>query len=147
MAVKALKAAAAAVAMTAAGTMFAPPADAMMVWGNYDLLTNRYTRASWVWYINPCVPERPPDCADVSAISRLKYYFEWDGVAWLKDGEYTMVVDTPDGLQCPGHVMPTRDTYKWNERTLVGTIESVYDVGCFNGPPGTQFWTFALQRL
>jgi hypothetical protein len=58
-----------------------------------------------------------------------------------------LTVDVPDGVQCPGHVMPSRDTYKWNEVTLAGTIESVYDRGCFHGPPGTQFWTFALQRL
>jgi hypothetical protein len=57
-------------------------------------------------------------------------------------------VDVPDGLQClPGYSMPTRDTYRWNEVSLAGTIDSQYDVGCFNGPPGTQFWTFALQRL
>ena len=31
--------------------------------------------------------------------------------------------------------------------TLAGEINSTYDVGCFGGPPGTQFWTFALQRL
>jgi hypothetical protein len=43
--------------------------------------------------------------------------------------------------------MPTRDTYSWDAVTLAGTIDSVYDVGCFDGPPGTQFWTFALQRL
>jgi hypothetical protein len=54
----------------------------------------------------------------------------------------------PDGLQCtPGYAMPTRDTYSWDEASMSGTIDSVYDVGCFNGPPGTQFWTFALQRL
>jgi hypothetical protein len=35
----------------------------------------------------------------------------------------------------------------WDDNTLVGTIDSAYDVGCFNGPPGKQFWTFKLQRL
>jgi hypothetical protein len=43
--------------------------------------------------------------------------------------------------------MPTRDTYSWDANTLAGTIESNYDVACFNGPPGSQVWTFALQRL
>jgi hypothetical protein len=141
------KAVTATVALTAAATVVAPPADAMMKWGNYDLLTNRYTRASWAWFVTPCNPHKQPDCADVSGISRLKFYYEYDGEAHLNNGEYTLVVDVPDGLQCPGHVMPTRDTYKWNEVSLAGTIESVYNVGCFNGPPGTQFWTFALQRL
>ena len=142
-----LKAVIAAVALAAAATVVAPPADAMMVLGNYDVLTNRYTRASWVWNVTPCNPHKQPDCVDVSGISRLKFYFEYDGEAKLVNGEYTLTVDVPDGVQCPGHVMPSRDTYKWNEVTLAGTIESVYDRGCFNGPPGTQFWTFALQRL
>jgi hypothetical protein len=31
--------------------------------------------------------------------------------------------------------------------SLAGTIDSQYDAGCFNGPPGTQSWTFALRRL
>jgi hypothetical protein len=43
--------------------------------------------------------------------------------------------------------MPTHETWSWDDATLAGTIESNYDVGCFNGPPGSQFWTFALQRL
>ncbi len=136
-----------ALALVAASTVFAPPSNAMMKLGNYDLLTNRYTRASWAWMISVCMPDKQPDCIEVSAISRLKYYYEWYGTAHLANGEYTVTVDVPDGLQCPGHVMPTRDTYRWNEVSLAGTIDSVYDVGCFNGPPGTQFWTFALQRL
>ena len=53
----------------------------------------------------------------------------------------------PDGLRCPGYNLPTRETYSWDAVTLVGTIDSKYDVGCFNGPPGTQFWTFKLVRL
>lgn len=147
MLVKPLKAVAAAVALAVAGTLAAPPAQAIMWLGNYDLLTNRYDRASWLWFVSACIPERQLDCIEVSARPRLKYYAYYQGRAHLKDGEYTLTVDVPDGLQCPGHVMPTRETYRWNEVSLTGTIESVYDVGCFGGPPGTQFWTFALQRL
>ena len=85
---------------------------------------------------------------DVSAIPRLKFYAYYDGNAHLVDGRYTLTVDVNDGLRClPGYSMPTRDTYSWDQVSLAGTIESVYDVGCFNGPPGTQFWTFALKRL
>ena len=138
---------AATAALTAAATMIAPPANAMMTLGNYDVLTNRYTRASWAWMVSACNPDKKPDCVDVSGISRLKFYYEYGGYAYLANGRYTLTVDVPDGLQCPGHVMPTRDTYSWDEVTLAGTIDSVYDVGCFNGPPETQFWTFALQRL
>jgi hypothetical protein len=134
-------------ALSAAASLLAPPAQAMMQPGNYDLLTNRYERASWVWFISPCQPFNP-ECLDISAIPRLKFYAYYDGFAHLADGRYTLTVDVPDGLQClPGYAMPTRDTYSWDANTLAGTIESVYDVGCFNGPPGTQSWTFALQRL
>ena len=143
------KTATAAAALMVSATVVAPPAQAIMVWGNYDLLTNRYDRASWVWMLSPCNPDKKPDCASVSGIARLKYYYEYGGNASRDaDGNYTLVVDVPDGLRCPlGQVLPSRDTYRWNERSLAGTIDSVYDVGCFNGPPGTQFWTFALQRL
>jgi len=88
-----------------------------------------------------------PDCVNVSAITRLNFYADYASQTFLVDGRYTFTVDVPDGLRCLGYNLPTRDTYSWDEVSLAGTIESVYDVGCFNGPPGTQFWTFALQRL
>ena len=95
----------------------------------------------------PCAVAAP-DCLLISAVPRLKFYDYYGGNAHLVDGRWTLTVDVPDGLQCtPGYAMPTRDTYSWDEISLAGTIDSVYDVGCFNGPPGTQFWTFALQRL
>ncbi len=71
---KLLKALIAAIVLAAAATLVAPPATAMMTFGNYDVLTNRYNRASWVWFISPCIPNKHPDCLDVSAISRLKFY-------------------------------------------------------------------------
>lgn len=141
------KVATATAALAVAATVLAPSAHAGMQIGNYDLLTNRYTRASWAWMISLCVPEKTPDCVTVSGISRLKYYYEYGGRAYLVNGRYTMTVDVPDGLQCPGQVLPTHETWTWDDSSLAGTIESNYDVGCFNGPPGSQFWTFALRRL
>jgi hypothetical protein len=144
---KSVRLAIATAALTASATVLAPPAQATMQAGNYDVLTNRYTQASWVWFVSPCQPPAP-DCVDISAIPRLKFYAYYDGDAHIIDGRYTLTVDVNDGLRClPGYSMPTRDTYTWDPVTLAGTIDSVYDVGCFNGPPGTQFWTFALQRL
>jgi hypothetical protein len=133
--------------LVAAGAVSAPPAQAELQLGNYDVLTNRYTQASWVWWVSNC--ESPaPDCKYISAIPRLKFYAYYQGDAHIVDGRYTLTVDVNDGLRClPGYSMPTRDTYTWDPVTLAGEINSVYDVGCFNGPPGTQFWTFALQRL
>jgi hypothetical protein len=142
-----LKAAIAAILLIAAGMTAAPPAGAMMMLGNYDVLTNRYDRSSWVWGIAACIPEKSLDCVDVNGISRLKFYYEYSGKAHLDGDIYTLVVYVPDGLRCPGQVLPSRDTYTWNQVTLAGEINSAYDVGCFGGPPGTQFWTFALQRL
>lgn len=139
---------AAATALMAVATLFAPPSSAAgMRLGNYDLQTNRYTRASWFWFIASCIPEYDPNCINVAARPRLKFYDYYESKVWLVDGRYTFTVDVPDGLQCPGYVLPTRETYSWDLATLVGTIDSKYDVGCFNGPPGTQFWTFKLQRL
>jgi hypothetical protein len=134
--------------LTAAAAVLAPSARAGMQLGNYDVLTNRYTQASWAWFVSACETSAPPDCLDISAIPRLKFYAYYDGDAHLVNGRYTLTVDVNDGLRClPGYSMPTRDTYSWDEVSLAGTIESVYNVGCFNGPPGTQFWTFALKRL
>lgn len=143
---KLTKVATAAAALVVSATMLAPPAPAAMRLGNYDLLTNRYTQSSWLWFIALCVP-RDPNCVTVSAITRLNFYADYTSKAFLVDGRYSFTVDVPDGLRCIGYNLPTRDTYSWDEVSLAGTIESVYDVGCFNGPPGSQFWTFALQRL
>jgi hypothetical protein len=143
---KSVKIAIATSALAAVVAVLAPPAHAYTL-GNYDVLTNRYQRASWVWTLYPC-QAAAPDCLIISATPRLKVYDYYGGTAHLADGRWTLTVDVPDGLQCtPGYAMPTRDTYSWDEASLAGTIDSVYDVGCFNGPPGTQFWTFALQRL
>jgi hypothetical protein len=134
-------------ALMATAAMLAPVSQATMRQGNYDLLTNRYDRASWFWFVSICIPEKTPECVDVAARPRLKFYDYYESKAWLVDGRYSFTVDVPDGLRCPGYNLPTRETYSWDAVTLVGTIDSKYDVGCFNGPPGTQFWTFALQRL
>ena len=137
-----------AAALMALATLLAPPSSAAgMRLGNYDLLTNRYDRASWFWFIALCIPEKSPDCISVAARPRLKFYAYYESKAWLVDGRYTFTVDVPDGLRCFGYNMPTRETYSWDAVTLAGTIDSKFDVGCNNGPPGTQFWTFALQRL
>lgn len=141
-----LKAVTAAAVLAAAATVSPAPAHAAMVFGNYDLLTNRYTQSSWVWWVAPCATAAP-DCALINAIPRLKFYAYYTGEAHLADGRWTLTVDVIDGLRCPGYNMPTRETYSWDANSLAGTIDSQYDVGCFNGPPGTQFWTFALQRL
>ena len=58
---KSVKLAIATTALTAAAAVLAPPAHAMMALGNYDVLTNRYTQASWVWFISACQPATP-DC-------------------------------------------------------------------------------------
>jgi hypothetical protein len=134
--------------MVAAGLLAAPAqASVGMILGNYDVLTDRYTRASWVWTAYLCIPSKDPNCRYISAAPRLKYYDYYEGETWLEGTRYNLTVNVVDGLACPGYNMPTRDTYSWDAYTLQGTIDSAYDVGCFNGPPGTQHWDFALQRL
>lgn len=133
--------------LMAMATLLAPPSSARMQLANYDVLTNRYDRASWVWFVALCLPEKSLDCVQIGARPRLAFYARYEAKAYLVDGRYSFTVDVPDGLRCPGYNMPTRDTYSWDANTLFGTIDSKFDVGCFNGPPGSQFWTFALQRL
>jgi hypothetical protein len=144
---KLIKTVLAVVVLALSAAIVPPPANAQMTLGNYDLLTDRYTKATWVWFVAFCVPEHSDDCVTVAGFPRRAFYAGYQGKGHLDGSQYTLTVDVPDGLQCPGQVLPTRDTYKWDQFTLQGTIDSAYDVGCFNGPPGTQFWTFALQRL
>ena len=145
--IKVLAAVAVAVYMAVA-TVVAPPAQAFWQLGNYDLLTNRYDRASWYWFVARCNPVPATDCRFISAVPRLKFYNYYGGNAYLVNGQWTLKTEVSDGLQCaPGYALPTHETYVWDDNTLVGTITSNYDVGCFNGPPGQQFWTFQLQRL
>jgi hypothetical protein len=143
---KSMKLAIATTVLAAAASVLAPPANAYTL-GNYDVLTNRYERASWFWFVTPC-RVAAPDCLRISATPRLKFYNYYEGTAHLADGRWTLNVDVSDGLQClPGYAVPTHETWTWDDSTLAGTIESNYDVGCFDGPAGSQFWTFALQRL
>jgi hypothetical protein len=149
--VSSMKVATLAVALSAVAAALAPPAGAAMNLGNYDVLTNRYTMASWYWFVARCQPigaPAIPDCVHVSAAPRLKFYNYYDGDAHLADGRYTLIVDVSDGLEClPGVTMPTHETWSWDAVTLAGTIDSEFDQGCFGGPPGSQSWTFQLQRI
>ena len=136
------------IGMAIAAVVLPPSANAYMVNGNYDLLTNRYDRASWVWFITPCFPNKQEGCLYISARPRLKFYAYYEGEAHLgPDNRWSFTTDVPDGLRCLGYNLPTRETYTWDDASLAGDIVSNYDVGCFNGPPGQQYWTFALQRL
>ena len=104
--------AAAAAVLTTLATAVAPPAQAFLHPGNFDLLTNRYERASWVWFIAACSPEKPHRTARfISAMPRLKFYNYYNGNAYLANGQWTLKVDVSDGLQLPprGHLADPRD--------------------------------------
>lgn len=140
---------AAAVPMVAA-TVLAPGAEARMQYGNYEVLSNRWTDASWVWAAFRCDVDGDwgmPNCLKMSAYPRPQFGAYYGGNAYLNDGKYSFTSPVADGLRCPGHAMPTTDTYTWDAYTLFGHVESRFDVGCFNGPPGMNTWTFALQRM
>lgn len=143
---------AAALTPIAAAMVTASPAGAEMKFGNYEVWSNRWTDASWVWAVYPCenydqYDTPTDDCALVRAVPRPKFGAYYGGEAHLVDGRWSYTADVPDGLRCPGHVMPTKDTYTWDNQGLAGAVESRFDVGCFNGPPGMNVWTFSLVRL
>lgn len=144
----------AAFAMLAVATAVAPRAVADMAYGNYEVLSNRWTDATWVWAAYPCetpgkFDQMPAGCITVSAVDRPHFFGRsyYGGTARLVDGQYSFTTDVGDGLHCPMGVMPTRDTYTWDANTLAGVVESRFDAGCFNGPPGMNTWTFALVRM
>lgn len=144
-------------ALTAASvaTAVAPSAAADMRYGNYEVLSNRWTDATWVWAAYPCetmgtFDDLPAGCVTVSAIDRPHFFGRgyYGGTARLVDGQYSFTSDVSDGLRCPfGPSMPTRDTYTWDANTLAGVVESHFDAGCMNGPAGVNTWTFALVRM
>jgi hypothetical protein len=74
-------------ALAVAAALLAPPAQAMQV-GNYDVLTNRYDRASWFWFVSPCEPEGSPDCLDIDGTPRLQFYAYYGGTARLANGRW-----------------------------------------------------------
>lgn len=134
-----------------AAAVLAPPAQADMHFGNYAVLSNRWTDASWLWAVYPCnipgeITRDSPGCVDVYALPQPKFGAYYGGQARLVGNTYSFTDDVIDGLRCPGQALPTRDTYTWDVNTLAGTIESRFDVGCHGGPPGVNTWTFALQR-
>ncbi|WP_370485704.1 hypothetical protein [Mycobacterium sp. pUA109] len=133
-------------------TMLASPAGADMRFGNYEVLSDRWTDASWVWAVYPCetpgqFDQMPSGCVLVSALPRPQFGAYYGGTAKLVDGHYSFTSDVPDGLRCPGAALPTRDTYTWDANTLAGSVDSHFDVGCFNGPPGVNTWAFSLTRM
>jgi hypothetical protein len=69
----------------------------------------------------------------------------------LADGRYTLIVDDPYGLRCDniyyGPTIPTHDVYTWDATTLVGSMDSTFDVGCDGAPGGTYTYPFTLTRL
>jgi hypothetical protein len=136
-------------ALTAAAVSalsMAPTAHADMTLGNYQVLTNRYTDASWIWFVTTCTETRP-GCFQVRARPSPRFGAYYNGEAILANGRYTLATDVPDGLRCFGQALPARETWSWDAISLAGTIESAYDVGCSNGPPGVNMWTFALTRF
>jgi hypothetical protein len=143
-----------AVVAAAAVVGMAPMAHADQKLGNYEVLSDRWANGgpSWIWAFYPCDPgnpggpEKPLDCAVVSALPRPQRGAYYGGTATRVGNQFSFTSDVPDGLRCLGQVLPTRDTYTWDANTLAGVVESRYDVGCFNGPPGMNTWTFALQR-
>lgn len=144
-----------AVALLAVGSVVAPSAGADMAYGNYEVLSDRWTDATWVWAAYPCetpgkFDEMPAGCVTVSAVDRPHFFGRsyYGGTARLVDGSYSFTTDVGDGLHCPmGGYLPTRDTYTWDANSLAGVVESHFETGCFNGPPGVNTWTFALVRM
>ncbi len=141
-------------AALAVATVVAPRAEADMRYGNYEVLSNRWTDASWVWAAYPCetpgtFDQMPAGCLLVSAIDRPHFFGRqyYGGTAHLVDGKYSFSTDVSDGLRCPTGLMPSHDTYTWDANSLSGVIESRFDVGCFSGPAGMNTWTFTLVRM
>jgi hypothetical protein len=139
----------ASVALAVAAMGFASTAHAKMWVGNYSLnIQGRYDFHTWVWAVTPC----GGDCKYVTFVPQpYARAFYFDGPAQLANGRYTLIVDDPYGLRCDniyyGPTIPTHDVYTWDATTLVGSMDSTFDVNCGGAPGGTYTYPFTLTRL
>jgi hypothetical protein len=134
------------VALASAAIALAPTAAAGMLIGNYEVHTTRDPGHSWLWEVRKCQVEAP-DCVHVQGTPRPNgQAVPWDADAHLANGRYTMVVDIPDGVRCLVYFLPSHDTYSWDATTLAGTVDSVYNASCGDGPGGAVSYPFSLVR-
>jgi hypothetical protein len=141
-------------ALLALAAMMSPPANAAMLFGNYNLhIPDRFDFHTWILFIGPCgfTSPYPTDCARVSArpqpIAKADAFTE---TAQLVDGHWVLTVDDPFGLRCGnvyyGPTIPTHDVYSWDANTLAGTLISTFDAGC-DGQPGSLSYPISLTRM
>lgn len=148
---------AAVVGAVAVSVTGAPPAQAQMYLGNYDVhIPARRDFHTWIWSaVTPCPDGRGghvPDCINIltvpQPVAKAKYSH---ADARLVDGRYTMIIDEPFGLRCGdiyyGPVIPTRDVYTWDEKTLAGELVSSFATGCDGAPGGSFVYPFHLTRM
>jgi hypothetical protein len=134
-------------AMAAMG--LAPIAHAGMFLGNYSLdIQGRNDFHTWIWAITQC----SPDCVLVTGVPQpIARGFNYQERAQLANGRYTLTIDDPWGLRCDniyyGPTIPTHDVYSWDATTLVGSMDSTFDVGCDGAPGGTYTYPFTLVRM
>jgi len=144
-----VKAFIASVGLAVAAMGLAPIASAKLWVGNYNLnIQGRNDFHTWVWAITPC----SGDCVYVTFVPQPNARaFFFDGPAQLANGRYTLIVDDPYGLRCDniyyGPTIPTHDVYAWDATTLVGSMNSTFDVNCGGAPGGTYTYPFTLARL
>lgn len=138
------------VLLVVAAPTLAPVACAGMLVGNYQLqIEGRYDFHTWLWGISPCGGD---NCVYVTGIPQPNAKaFPYQERAQLVNGRYTLTVDDPYGLRCGdiyyGPTVPTHDVYSWDATTLVGSMNSTFDVGCGGAPGGTYTYPFTLARF
>ncbi|AKS36383.1 hypothetical protein [Mycolicibacterium goodii] len=142
--------------LTAAATLFAPPAAAMAL-GNYNLqMPDRRDFHTYIFsMITPCAEADDSgriDCVSVQTIPQpIAKAVYTQTQASLVDNRYTMVIDDPFGLRCGdiyyGPTIPTHDVYTWDATTLAGQMVSTFDVGCDGAPGGSLTYPFTLTRM
>jgi len=149
-----LRALTAGVATAALALGLAAPATARLQIGHYSAIVDgRYDFHTWLFSFSSCDPPAPLDvCALVSANPMpIAKAFQWYGRAHQENGTWTLAVDVPDGLRCGnvyyGPIIATHDVYTWDAVTLMGKLDSTFDVGCDNAPGGTFTYPFSLVRF
>jgi hypothetical protein len=98
-------------------------------------------------YLEDPIAAPATDTLNVRAVPRPPKSRQFQQSAFFADGRYTMTLDAPDCVRCLGYNLPSHDVYSWDATSLVGTIVSSYDTGCYGAPAGVDQYTFVLQRV
>ena len=124
---------------------FASPARAdEALNGTYNLAWNDGDASTWV--ITSTCSSADSCVARVSTTQGGIGGSRGSGDAQLSNGQWTMTIDNPDGVECAdGTRAPSHNEYSWAASTLSGTLVKSWGAVCGDAP-GSRTFTFNMTK-